>query len=81
VGRDGVHEEPRPAARRPIAAKFFGGVLSQPRIEALLSDEHLSVDGTLIEAFASMNSFKPKDGAGDEPPARARGGIPRRLPR
>ena len=56
-----------------IAAKFFRAVLSQPRVEALLSDEHFSVDGTLIEAFASMKSFKPKDGAGDEPPAGGEG--------
>jgi hypothetical protein len=50
---------------------------------AVRSDRQLmkQLHGTLIEAFASMNSFKPKDGAGDEPPARARGGIPRRLPR
>ncbi|TCR69576.1 hypothetical protein EV561_14031, partial [Rhizobium sp. BK376] len=31
----------------------------QPRVKALLSDEHFSVDGTLIEAWASMKSFKP----------------------
>jgi hypothetical protein len=42
-------------------------VLRQPRIKTLLSDEHFSVDGTLIEAWTSIKSFKPKDG--DEPPA------------
>jgi transposase len=51
-----------------IAAKFFRAVLSQPEVRALLSDEHFSVDGTLIEAFASMKSFKPK-GDHDGPPA------------
>ena len=44
-----------------IAAKFLGAVLAQPRIKRLLSGEHFSVDGTLIEAWASMKSFKPKE--------------------
>ncbi|MBZ5763844.1 transposase, partial [Rhizobium sp. VS19-DR104.2] len=46
-----------------IAAKFLAALLSQPRVKALLSDDHFSVDGTLIEAWASMKSFKPRDGA------------------
>ncbi len=52
-----------------VAAKFFQAVLGQPEVRALLSDEHFSVDGTLIEAFASMKSFKPKAAGGGEPPA------------
>jgi len=52
-----------------IAAKFFQAVLSQPQVKALLSDEHFTVDGTLIEAFASLKSFKPKADPGAEPPA------------
>jgi hypothetical protein len=44
-----------------IAAKFLTAVLAQPRVKRLLSSEHFSVDGTLIEAWASMKSFKPKD--------------------
>jgi transposase len=51
-----------------IAAKFLAAVLAQPRVKKLLSTDHFSVDGTLIEAWASMKSFKPHDG-GDEPPA------------
>jgi len=51
-----------------IAAKFLAAVLAQPRVKRLLSSEHFSVDGTLIEAWASMKSFKPRDGSGDEPP-------------
>jgi len=43
-------------------------VLAQPRVKRLLSTDHFSVDGTLIEAWASMKSFKPQDGSG-EPPA------------
>ncbi len=56
-----------------VAAKFMAAVLSQPRVKRLLSDEHFSVDGTLIEAWASMKSFRPKDGSG-EPPGAGRNG-------
>jgi len=53
-----------------IAAKFLSAVLSQPRVKRLLSSDHFSVDGTLIEAWASMKSFKPKSrSSGEEPPA------------
>lgn len=45
-----------------IAAKFLSAVLGQSRVQALLSHDHFSVDGTLIEAWASMKSFRPKDG-------------------
>ncbi len=51
-----------------IAAKFLAAVLAQPKVKRLLSSDHFSVDGTLIEAWASMKSVKPKDGS-DEPPA------------
>ena len=51
-----------------IAAKFLAAVLSRPRVKRLLSSDHFSVDGTLIEAWASMKSFRPKDGS-DGPPA------------
>ena len=44
-----------------IAEKFFAHVLAQARIANLLSDEHFSVDGTLIEAWASQKSFQRKD--------------------
>jgi transposase len=56
-----------------VAAKFLTTVLSQPRIKVLLSDDHFSVDGTLIEAWASLKSFRPKDGSG-EPPSPGRNG-------
>jgi transposase len=55
-----------------IAAKFMRAVLEQPRVKRLLSTDHFSVDGTLIEAWASMKSFKPKSGQ-DEPPAEGGG--------
>jgi transposase len=56
-----------------IAQAFLVALLSDPRVKPLLSDEHFSVDGTLIEAWASMKSFRPKDGSG-EPPAEGRNG-------
>ncbi|MGY3695726.1 transposase [Bradyrhizobium sp. USDA 3240] len=55
-----------------IAAKFLAAVLAQPKVKKLLSSDHFSVDGTLIEAWASMKSVKPKDGSG-APPAQGGG--------
>jgi transposase len=52
-----------------IAAKFLAAVLAQPRVKRLLSSEHFSVDGTLIEAWASMKSFKPKEPPEGGPPS------------
>jgi transposase len=52
-----------------IAAKFLAAVLSQPRVRRLLSSEHFSVDGTLIEAWASMKSIKSKDRPGSGGPS------------
>jgi transposase len=43
-----------------IAEAFFGAVLAKAAAEGLLSPEHFSVDGTLIEAWASHKSFQPK---------------------
>jgi transposase len=51
-----------------IARKFMAGVLNLPQVRELLSSDHFSVDGTLIEAWASMKSFTPKDGS-DQPPS------------
>jgi transposase len=56
-----------------VAARLMSAVLHQPRVKALLSDEHFSVDGTLIEAWASIKSFRPKDGSG-APPGPGRNG-------
>lgn len=59
-----------------IAARFLSAVLAQPRVKRLLSTDHFSVDGTLIEAWASMKSFRPKDtgdgGAEGPPPSGGR---------
>jgi transposase len=48
-----------------IAKEFFSGAIEQAREQRLLSDEHFTVDGTLIESWASFKSLKRKDG---EPP-------------
>jgi transposase len=56
-----------------IATKFMTAVLNPARVKALLSDDHFSVDGTLIAAWASIKSFRPKDGSGG-PPAPGRNG-------
>src|SRR5712672_3753194 len=47
-----------------IAESFFQRVLE--RAKPYMSDEHFTVDGTLIEAWASQKSFRPKDGSGDD---------------
>jgi transposase len=46
-----------------IAGLFFQAVVEEARVMGLLSDKHFSVDGTLIEAWASQKSFQKKDGA------------------
>jgi transposase len=54
-----------------ITRQLLAAVLAQARVAALMSDEHFSVDGTLIQAWASHKSFRPKEASGedDEPPA------------
>src|SRR3954453_22915453 len=59
-----------------IAAKFLGAVLAQPRVKRLLSSDHFSVDGTLIEAWASMKSFRPKSPSSGEDPRNGSGEPP-----
>ena len=51
-----------------IAQFFFLHVVEQARTQGLLSDEHFTVDGTLIEAWASLKSVRPKDEPPDERP-------------
>ena len=78
---DGVHQEPRAAAGRRRRRQVLPGGGRPARVKALLSDEHFSVDGTLIEAWASMKSFKPKDAGDGVPPAGRRAQRRARLPR
>jgi transposase len=56
-----------------VAQGFLSALLSQPAVKKLLSAEHFSVDGTMLKAFASMKSFRAKDGS-DEPPDDGRNG-------
>ena len=52
--------------RGEIVQKFMGRLLNHPQVAPLLSDEHFSVDGTLIEAWASQKSFRRKDDSDDD---------------
>jgi transposase len=54
-----------------VAREFLSSLLSLPKVKQLLSSDHFSIDGTLLKAWASMKSFRPKDGGG-EPPAGGR---------
>jgi hypothetical protein len=51
-----------------IAAQFMTAVLNQEKVKALLPDDHFSVDGTLIEAWASMKSFRPRTAVANRRP-------------
>ena len=54
-----------------VAREFLLEIVAQARKQRLLSEEHFSVDGTLLEAWASMKSFRPKD---EDPPSGEGGG-------
>jgi transposase len=58
-----------------IADRFFAAVVAQAKLRRYVSSEHFSVDGTLLEAWASHKSFKPKDG----PPVPPRPGRNREV--
>lgn len=50
-----------------IASVLLAKVVAHPRVKRLLSKDHFTVDGTMIDAFASMKSFRHKDGDDDDP--------------
>jgi transposase len=52
--------------RGDIFQTFMTRLLNHPQVKPLLLDEHFSVDGTLVEAWASQKSFRPKDGSGGD---------------
>jgi len=54
-----------------VAQRLLTAIITQPRVRALMSDEHFSVDGTLIQAWASHKSFQPKS-----PPPSGDAGTP-----
>jgi transposase len=47
-----------------VTHEFLGAVIKTARKQRLLSEDHFTVDGTLLEAWASLKSFRPKDGGG-----------------
>ena len=57
-----------------IARKFLKSILEHRKVAPLLSDEHFTVDGTLVTAWASLKSFVPKEAAVGEPPPSDDGG-------
>ena len=48
-----------------VAKEFLAQVVEQARSAGLISDEHFTVDGTLLEAWASLKSFQSKDEEGE----------------
>jgi transposase len=52
-----------------VADEFFAAVVRQAKLRRYVSSDHFSVDGTLLNAWASHKSFKPKDGPPADPPA------------
>jgi Transposase domain (DUF772) len=76
LGSLDVFQEPRsPAGGRHRGQALERGTL-QPRVKRLLSTDHFSVDGTLIEAWASMKSFRPKSLSSGEDPSNGSGEPP-----
>ena len=59
-----------------VAQRLLAAVVAQPRVAALMSHEHFSVDGTLIQAWASHKSFQPKPASDPGPPAGDGPGAP-----
>jgi len=57
-----------------VAQRFLAELLVLPEVKRLLSSEHFSVDGTLLGAWASLKSFRRRDGQ-DEPPSPGRNGA------
>ena len=57
-----------------MSGQFFQEVLAEAQRRQLLSDEHFTVDGTLLESWASFKSFRPKDGNGLKDSKEPKGG-------
>ena len=55
--------------KEKVADEFFEAVVRLAKLRRYMSSEHFSVDGTLLKAWASHKSFKPKDGPPSDPPA------------
>ena len=61
--------------RHRVGEEFLAAVVREATSQHLLSDDHFSVDGTLIQAWASLKSFRPKD----EPPGDSTAGVISRV--
>jgi transposase len=59
--------------KHEVASRVFAGTLNLARQADLLSSEHFTVDGTLLEAWAGQKSFKPKESDGSDGPASGNG--------
>lgn len=57
----------RPLRSADLGSCGDGSSASKPRVKRLLSSDHFSVDGTLVDAWASMKSFRPKEGSRPRP--------------
>ena len=60
-----------------VSREFLLAIVEQARQQGLLSAEHLSVDGTLLEAWASLKSFRPRDARGRDTELTVAGAIRR----
>src|SRR5260370_7968322 len=60
-GRGGVGRNGGGRPKAQVGSLFFGKVVEQARGVGLMSDDHFTVDGTLIDAWASLKSFRPKE--------------------
>jgi len=58
---DRLYQESRPIAKADVAKEFLARVVAQARAKGLTGDEHFIVDGTLLEAWASLKSFQSKE--------------------
>jgi len=56
MGPDAIHQEPGPLLEAEVAKQFLAQVVEQAGAKGLISDEHFTVDGTLLEAWASVES-------------------------
>ena len=56
-----------------VSRHFFDAVVKEARRRKLLSDDHFTVDGTLLDAWASLKSFRPVDVDEDDPPSGSSG--------
>jgi transposase len=63
-----------------IADRFFAAVVGQAKLRRYVSSDHFSVDGTLLEAWASKKSFQPKPEGPDAAGTQRRGRLPRPTP-